>query len=262
MSSSIISYTSGDDAQVQFEGSGWLAQTFTVGASNIIVSSALVYIRTYLSGSDTGYMYIKATDVDGKPTGSVLAYAAVVWPTGWGVYSWKEGTFATPVVLTASTKYALIITRNLTAGLIYWRYDNTSATYDGGQRITSSNGGTSWTVDENSTDFLFDIWGTEGGSSYVEISGGITGTSSLSGALVTSDRLNPPAQTYWYDDGAGTSFYYRLWIQSDGSYGNSPADGGTENVDYEVLAGYLPNFINTNRRLVAATRNSIYYENI
>ena len=70
----------------------------------------------------------------------------------------------------------------------------------------------------------------------------------------TTIRLDPPSETSW--DSAG-GFYYRLL-----PHGDSPADGGVEDTDYEKLTGYLPNFINTNRRLVAATRNSIYYEDI
>ena len=74
----------------------------------------------------------------------------------------------------------------------------------------------------------------------------------------TTIRLDPPSETYWYSTGG---YYYRLLPQSDGTYGDPPPTG-TENIDYEVLAGYLPNFINTNRRLIAAARNSIYYEDI
>jgi hypothetical protein len=98
-------------------------------------------------------------------------------------------------------------------------------------------------------------------TSYVNITGTISGTSSLSGVLTVGSRLKPPSATYWYDSGEGTAFYYRLWIMPDGSYGDPPPTG-TENIDYEVLAGYEPNFINTNRRLIAIAKNSLYYESI
>ena len=74
----------------------------------------------------------------------------------------------------------------------------------------------------------------------------------------TTIRLDPPAETYWYSTGG---YYYRLLPQEDGSYGDPPGTG-VEDIDWEKLTGYLPNFINTNRRLVAATKNSIYYEDI
>lgn len=86
-----------------------------------------------------------------------------------------------------------------------------------------------------------------------------TGTTTGDEWSFTTIRFDPPSKTVWYSTGG---YYYRLLPQSDGTYGDSPADGGVENTDYEILAGYLPNFINTNRRLVAATRNSIYYEDI
>jgi len=75
----------------------------------------------------------------------------------------------------------------------------------------------------------------------------------------TTLSFSPPGMTYW--DSAG-GYYYRLLIDSDGDYGDHPADGGVENTDWEKLAGYLPNFINTNRRLIAAAENRIWYEDI
>lgn len=74
----------------------------------------------------------------------------------------------------------------------------------------------------------------------------------------TTIRLDPPSIIIWYSDGP---FYYRLLPDENGDYGSPPPDG-VEDIDYEVLDGYLPNFINTNRRLVAATKNSIFYEDI
>jgi len=158
VSEALITYNTGHDAQETFEGSTWLAQTFTVGGSPIVVTSAKVYVRTY-NGGGQGYMYIKAVDGDGKPTGSVLGTASVTWPTGWGTYHWIEGTFSSSINLSAGTEYALIIRRVPTADIIYWRYDSSASSYTDGHRCTSINSGSSWTVDSNSTDFMFEIWG-------------------------------------------------------------------------------------------------------
>jgi len=74
----------------------------------------------------------------------------------------------------------------------------------------------------------------------------------------TTIRLSPPTVTYWYST---TGQYYQLLIQSDGSYGDHPADGGVENTDFVYLAAeYVPNFIKTTRKLVAAANNKIWYE--
>jgi hypothetical protein len=75
----------------------------------------------------------------------------------------------------------------------------------------------------------------------------------------TTIRLTPPTPTRFY---ATTGQYYRLLIQSDGSYGDPPGVG-VENTDFVYLAAeYEANFIATNRRLVAAAENKIWYEDI
>jgi len=76
----------------------------------------------------------------------------------------------------------------------------------------------------------------------------------------TTIRLSPPTVTYWYST-AGQ--YYQLLIQSDGTYGDHPADGGVENTDFVYLAaGYEPNFIKTTRKLAAIAENRFWYEDI
>ncbi len=75
----------------------------------------------------------------------------------------------------------------------------------------------------------------------------------------TTIRLKPPGKTYFYTI---TGQYYKLLVQSDGSLGDPPGMG-VENTDYVFLAaGYEANFVATNRRLVAAAENRIWYEDI
>ena len=75
----------------------------------------------------------------------------------------------------------------------------------------------------------------------------------------TTIRLTPPTPTRFYPT---TGQYYRLLIQSDGSYGDVPGVG-VENTDFVYLAaGYEANFVATNRRLVAAAENRIWYEDL
>lgn len=75
----------------------------------------------------------------------------------------------------------------------------------------------------------------------------------------TTLRFTPPEVTYYY---CVTNQYYQLLVQSDGTYGDPPGIG-VEDTDYVFLAaGYLPNFINTNRKLVAAAKDTIWYEDV
>lgn len=77
----------------------------------------------------------------------------------------------------------------------------------------------------------------------------------------TSLRFDPPHVTYYYNSGTpATSFYYFLLTQPDGTLG-SPPPTGVENTDYEILTGYLPNFINTNKKLIALAKCGLYYQN-
>jgi len=72
----------------------------------------------------------------------------------------------------------------------------------------------------------------------------------------TTLQFTPPGVTYFYG-----GYYYRLLIDSDGNYGDHPADGGIEDIDYVVLT-YTPNFIRTNRVLVAVAENRFWHEQI
>ncbi len=72
-------------------------------------------------------------------------------------------------------------------------------------------------------------------------------------------RFTPIGVTYFYPT---TGQYYRLLIQSDGSYGDVPGVG-VENTDYVFLAaGYEANFVSTARKLVSAANSKIWIEDI
>ena len=214
----------------------WWAQSFTAGSSYTITSVILKLARVNGTTPGTVTVSIKAVSaVSSKATTPSPTNAATNVTLDQATITWVAGTGAT-------------------SHNVYYGTESGNLTL----------------VSEEQEDVSFTITGITNGSPFEYV---ITrywrideindaGTTTGDEWSFTTIRLDPPSETYWYDDGAGTSFYYRLLIQYDESYGDSPADGGTENVDYEVLAGYLPNFINTNRRLVAATRNSIYYENI
>jgi hypothetical protein len=72
-------------------------------------------------------------------------------------------------------------------------------------------------------------------------------------------RFTPVGVTYFY---ATTGQYYRLLIQSDGTYGDVPGVG-VENTDFVYLAaGYEANMVATTRKLVSAANNKIWIEDI
>jgi len=69
----------------------------------------------------------------------------------------------------------------------------------------------------------------------------------------TTIRLLYPSVPYWYADGP---FWYIL-LDPDAD----PPPDGVEDTDYEIVS-FSANFIRTNRKLVAASGNAFYYEDI
>lgn len=153
-----VSYTSGDDALSSFYGDTWIAQTFTTGTSSMNTTSIKLKVkRTGTPGAIT--VSIKAIDGNSKPTGSDLTSETLDYTdliddgdTEWIVLPLSDYT------LSASTTYALVI--RLSGGDNSNKYESrmkTTGTYSGGNNLTSSDAGDSWTT--GSADLLFDLYG-------------------------------------------------------------------------------------------------------
>lgn len=254
-----------DGQQRNIYGTYWYAQTFTPDTAHDITSIIIACGRVGSPGTITAS--IRATS-DGKPVGGDLCVGTTDGNTlpllDYPVPSDEEReiTFSTNPTLSSGFMYAIVIRAisGSSSNRFYW-LASTSSVYDDGTECVSFNSGSSWTL--NATrELWFEEYGDEVETEYVAITGTLAGAGSLTGTLSTYDRLKPPSTTYLFSFGGTGNYYYRLLVQSDGSYGTHPADGGIEDTDYEVLSGYLPNIVRTVRRLVAVTRNSFYYEDI
>ncbi len=137
-----------------------VGQSFTPQLSYTITS---VKLNMYKIGSPgTLTVYIKATDGAGKPTSSVLAsgtYNANTITDGHPP-EWIEISLGAGVLLTSGIKYALYYKLSNPDVNNSTRHtaDETSPTYTGGSFISSTDGGSSWTVSA-SVDLLFETWG-------------------------------------------------------------------------------------------------------
>jgi len=151
-------YNTGDNYRIDIYSAYWEAQTFTPTTRHIITS---VKIKVYRYGSPgIVTVSIRATDGSGHPTGADLTSntfdgnALTTSSSG----EWKEVAL-TSYLLNAGTKYAIVV--RATSGdyfnCIFWRWDDSSPTYAGGNREKSSNSGSSWTTD--SEDYMFEEWG-------------------------------------------------------------------------------------------------------
>jgi hypothetical protein len=141
------------------------AQTFTTVDEFTITAVKVIGSRTGSPGDVT--VEIKAVDINGEPTGSALASgsasfnAIAVEPLN----EWVQIDIDSPVVLSATTQYAIIFSQAVyvtgdDVGYI-WR-KMTDPVYTGGYVVVSGDGGSTWTVfndPESYNALLFETYG-------------------------------------------------------------------------------------------------------
>ena len=155
------SYNTGDNgSSVQNAVNDWESQTFTPSENYDIISVKIKIYRQNTPGTIT--VEIQET-TGGEPNGSVLAIGTINGNAIQETYQtaiFEEITFGTSYTLVNGTKYAIVIKASTASGsnILYWRLDSTSPTYAGGSRLSSTNGGSSWSED-TSRDFMFETWG-------------------------------------------------------------------------------------------------------
>lgn len=155
---------------VRVRGDTWLAQTFTTTDA---VSIQGVNLKLYREKVDPFYplsVSIRATDAN-EPDGSDLvvgktsASSLTRNPEG----EWRVIEFDDPYILSASTKYAIVIRlttpvraipRFLHGGYVYWRGDYEGG-YAGGEGWISNDAGENWNdLDTGQVDLAFSLIGT------------------------------------------------------------------------------------------------------
>ncbi|MDP4280412.1 MAG: choice-of-anchor R domain-containing protein [Dehalococcoides mccartyi] len=156
-------FSSGADNAIGGTSTTWLAQTFTTdGIGYTILGVRVMLYRTSTIGTIT--VAIKATDVNGHPTGADLISATIDGSITDAIQTENSGDFydfmfAAGYALAPTTKYAVVVT--VSSGTIYWRYNSTGS-YAGGNREHSTNSGGSWTA-YSAHDYMFQTIKTEMG---------------------------------------------------------------------------------------------------
>ena len=211
-------YTSGEDGGTGANADIWEAQTFTIGNTGTDEEHTVTYVnlRVYKEGSPgTVTVSIRAT-AGGAPTGSDLCSVGQSVPYG---TNWVTFTFASPTLLSASTKYAIVTRAPDGDGSNYvsWREDRTSPTYTGGSSFESSDSGSSWSA-QATKDFLFQEYGNvppnQTGESPTNGSNGIGFLPSL---YVTCTDTSDTMDAMWYSNSSNS------WVQfaSNGTIANN-----------------------------------------
>jgi len=163
-------YNTGDDSykniytMVPSSSDYWEAQTFNCPIAHRIMSVKLALWRTSAQVPDGPVTVgIRNVDGDGNPSGNDLCSGTInvlslntSWPG-----DWEEITLGAGYELSSNTTYAIVVRLNGYGDIfknIKWDCDQTTPTYSGGSRFSSSDGGSTWTADA-SRDFMFEEWG-------------------------------------------------------------------------------------------------------
>jgi len=159
-------YDTGYDWEEGFYDEEWLAQTFTPSEAHKITS---VKLRLYRAGSPgTLTVSIRATDVDGKPTGDDLCSGTTNSNTLTDSYpgELREITLGDGYDLESDTKYAIVVRIDGNVlNMVHWVQDKSAPTYSGGSGGHSFDYGSTWSLDVI-VDFMFEEWGDPGGATY------------------------------------------------------------------------------------------------
>jgi hypothetical protein len=156
-------YNTGNDNWAGYnESDEWRAQTFTPAVDYTITSVRLLLFRFGNPGTIT--VSIKATDVNGKPTGDDLAVGTTSGNTlttntdG----EWRE-ILLSSLNLEANTQYAIVIRGQCptTSDWWYWHYDDNDATYSGGAALYNNAApGGFWNFSPGGNDdLMFEVYG-------------------------------------------------------------------------------------------------------
>lgn len=169
-SSITYQYTSGTGVIETVLTNNWEGQTFTATSTNY-VSGVDLYGAKYGNPTGNSYIALYATSA-GFPIGSPLTVTTFVTSTWTSSLEFRHYDFNAPAVLTNGEKYALIlyVDNGDSSNNIRWYKDDTSPTFADGNRVYSTNGGSSWT-NVSGEDFGFKIYTNPIICSYSQLTG-------------------------------------------------------------------------------------------
>lgn len=156
------SYEEGQDATQKGNTSTNYKYCQTITPEETIYTTDIYLYLGETGGTNTATISIQETDEEGKPNGTALASASnAAIGTSLTYYLF---TLNQTVRLEKDKKYAIVVyldrdSREPLLGYQYWGYDGSDPTYTGGSYGSTTDGGTTWTMD-TTKDFLFKINGT------------------------------------------------------------------------------------------------------
>jgi len=203
----LASFTS-DTVGFGFNGAVWGAQTFTTTATTVNITDVILKIRSY--GTPVGNLNVSIyTTSSGFPTGLALITTSTVAS---GIPS-SDGeiqlTFSSPLSVAISTMYAIVFSAPSTDNDNRLSYRYGANSYTEGTRLTSSNSGSSWTID-NDNDIYFKVNGTLNTPpvattpTFTSQATDGTGYVTFQTAISDADEHNTKLKVEYSDDGGAT----------------------------------------------------------
>ncbi len=152
-------YNSNDDTDTLFGGTTWLGQSF-ITSEDYLVKKVKLELKRVGNPSGNVDVGLKATDGNGRPTGSYLrgavkSFACSSIDTS---MEWIEFDFsAHGIFLDKSTRYAIVVSAPdaTTNNDMRWRRQNSNG-YGNGDGHRSTDSGSSW--DTRTWSFMFEVW--------------------------------------------------------------------------------------------------------
>lgn len=210
MASKYEYYTIGADTYGEIFASRWQAQTFTPSTNHRITSVKLKLGRavkpTGIPGTVT--VGIRATDVDGHPTGEDLCSGTIDGNTlVWGEdgEEWYEITLGDGYDLSADTKYAIVVRApdGDASNYVSWAA-KCAGGYANGNAENSGDDGTTWSAGITgcpNADFMFEEWGGPPVTAPTVIAKPATSvevtTARSNGEVTDNGGENPTVHIYW-----------------------------------------------------------------
>ena len=160
-------YDTGDGTYTEVYSIRWRSQTFTDAIGFDLTRVAIKAYRIGAPGDVT--MNIMAT-TSNKPSGDILGtvdVSANAW-TDNSAGDWYNFDFVTPVTIPAATPYCFVLSipGGNVGNQVRWKIDTTGS-YLGGYWVSSTNSGSTWTVNAGS-DGMFRTYGGDA-TSYVDM---------------------------------------------------------------------------------------------
>ena len=188
------------------------AQTFTSNATFHTISS--IKLKLYVTSAGATYNVncsVKATDVTGKPSGSVLTSGIINSST---ITTNSNGAMyeflLTQLNLNISTKYAIVLSApdSDASNYVRWFHYNLADHYAGGTEFSSIDSGSTWSEVGSFNDLIFEVYGREieyEAPTYTVLGhSGATGGVSASFYMYANDNVELGTYIFSYKIGEGS----------------------------------------------------------